>query len=237
MSVGGMTNQQIYDVLNDAYFSEEPHEAELLDDLPRLIADDATLLVDIGASLGQYTRRFSEILKAGRIIAFEADPIRAEELQRNATKWSRAELEIDARHCALADETGSTTFYTTQSNVSGALDPSDVPVDSVPITVPTDTLDRVLAGAVPQFVKIDVEGAELRVLAGATELLERGETAFLIEVHEGHDDEVNAYMARFGYRPIRFHQRTVYATRRLWWRLKPAEVMDRARHRLSPTRD
>ena len=50
------------------------------------------------------------------------------------------------------------------------------------------TLDHFIHGhGVPDFVKIDVEGEEDRVLAGAAELLARRSTVFLCELHSPED--------------------------------------------------
>jgi hypothetical protein len=78
---------EIYATLNQAYFADNCHERELLDNLSRFIAD-ASFFVDIGASLGQYTRAASRAMHSGRVLAIEADPVRHEELARNAVRWA-----------------------------------------------------------------------------------------------------------------------------------------------------
>lgn len=55
-----MKKPQIYDILEDGYFGENPHEAGELGELPAL-ANGQTVFLDVGASLGQYTRQFREI--------------------------------------------------------------------------------------------------------------------------------------------------------------------------------
>jgi hypothetical protein len=63
----------------------------------------------------------------------------------------------------------------------------------------------------PDFVKIDVEGSELRVLKGWKNILNAGSTIFLIEVHGWKDPEgqknpkdVIKFMKKFDYKPINF---------------------------------
>ncbi|MEU7524863.1 FkbM family methyltransferase [Saccharothrix sp. NPDC042600] len=64
------------------------------------------------------------------------------------------------------------------------------------VVVRTDTLDRfVAANGIDRldFVKADVEGAELRVLQGGTETIEKFRPKLLLEIEERH-------VERFGYR-------------------------------------
>lgn len=50
--------------------------------------------------------------------------------------------------------------------------------------VPISTLDRMAEKyGIPDFVKIDVEGNESKVLEGAKQVLKAGKTFFLIELH------------------------------------------------------
>src|SRR3546814_11404070 len=72
-----LDKQDVYAILNRAYFSEDCHEKTLLEQLPRFL-EKSRLVVDVGASLGQYTKCASEAMKSGRIVAIEADPIRHE---------------------------------------------------------------------------------------------------------------------------------------------------------------
>ncbi len=49
-----MEKQQVYDILSEAYFSEDRHERVVTDNLPSILKG-VTTFVDAGASLGQYT--------------------------------------------------------------------------------------------------------------------------------------------------------------------------------------
>ncbi len=60
-----MDKTEIYETLGDAYFSADPHEKEVIDHLPMLLKG-ASLVVDAGASLGQYTRAMMRILARRR---------------------------------------------------------------------------------------------------------------------------------------------------------------------------
>ncbi|MGC1493832.1 MAG: FkbM family methyltransferase, partial [Candidatus Acidiferrum sp.] len=78
------------------------------------------------------------------------------------------------------------------------------------ITVPVKTANEIVAqagGELPDMVKIDAEGLDLKVLAGASELLGKSEV-FLVEAvfcardYENTAAEVVRFMANAGYRLV-----------------------------------
>jgi FkbM family methyltransferase len=225
-----MRKEQVYESLNKAYFGEQRHEKEVIDRLSVMLRK-VRVFVDIGASLGQYTFFANKVMRKGRIIAVEPDPIRFEELARNCDKWrSLSDNELIAVNAAASDRDGKIRFYTTQTNVSGGLFVHEVKpavlkaseIDALrweEILVESCKLDTLLAGRSPDIVKIDVEGAELRVLRGAKNLLRAGKTKFLVELHGGWTDpegqkdlsEVYGLMASFGYAPSDFRGQKLFA--------------------------
>ena len=127
--------------------------------------------LDIGANEGIFLRDFRRIAPSGHHIAYEPIP-------NLAVRLAREYPEMDIRQRALSDEDGQCTFVHVLDPKMEACssftecwdvdDPllRDVPTES--ITVSTERLDDHLPdGWLPQFVKIDVEGAERLVLEGA----------------------------------------------------------------------
>ena len=229
-----MEKEQIFQELNKVYFSEEMHEKSVIEHLPELLAS-ARLFVDIGASLGQYTYFANRVMLGGEIIAIEADPIRFDQLKHNCHTWeseSGDRNKLTPVRAAASNQSGTITFYTTHSNVSGGLFPHKlrgegrnaagelIPWDE--IIVKSIILDAFLGGRIPDVVKMDVEGVELRVLQGATRLLTAGKTKFLIEIHGWVDpqgqksvQDVHDFMARFDFYGSDFHGKTLFAKRSL----------------------
>lgn len=216
-----MDKKEIYEILNKAYFSDNPDEKEVLDNLPKVLRSVKTF-VDIGASLGQYAFYANKYIQSGHIIAIEPDPIRFLELERNCHDWeSLSSNKVEALHAAMADKDGKISFYSTSSNVSGGLFRHDIAhlpeeyrqaVRWQEITVDCFKLDTLFPDSSPDFVKIDVEGSELRVLRGCTAILKEGRAMFLVELHgwrdpEGQENsmEVLEFMKSFGYPPLDFH--------------------------------
>jgi len=235
---------EIYRTLNRAYFSDAPHEKEVIDRLARLLAD-ARICVDCGASLGQYTRAMNEALEGATVHAIEADPTRFEELARNARRWElESSNRIVTHHNAVSDTTETATFFVTNSNVSGALAGHKVQmeVDWEELEVSAVSLDSLFPSEMPDFVKIDVEGAELSVLRGAERILRNGSATFLVELHEfggSESREVLRLMRGHGYRAVDFFGQTVFVKGRSKWlrltivALQPSRLPPRIRRRVS----
>ncbi len=207
-----MEKQKIYEILDAVYFSEHPVEEPVLKNLPGLLSG-VRHFVDIGASLGQYTKFANQHMTGARIEAIEADPIRFERLAQNCAQWSaEGRNVVAARHAAVALRSGEIPFFTTASNVSGglaqhALDYKDEQtrkdVRWQEIRVPGFSLDDLFGDAPPDFIKMDIEGAEQDALLGAKRLLAAKRTRFLIELHDfAHDGmpgRVVDYMQTQGY--------------------------------------
>lgn len=204
-----MQKEEIYERLNRSYFGENCDEREVLEALIPTFAK-TKVFVDVGGSLGQYTHFANKHMVGGEIYAVEADPVRFEELERNCRRWmSGSTNRLSAIHAAVSDSDGETTFFTTNSNVSGGLFIHPVKSAGVQwqeVKVPTITLDAHFKDTSPDFIKIDVEGSELRVLRGAKQLLARKRTPMFIEVHSWSDPagqrdqfEVFEFMKGMGY--------------------------------------
>lgn len=142
----------------------------------RVIRDSANC-VDIGCHIGSMLSRIMRLAPRGRHLAFEPLPSKA--------RWLRRKFpEVDVRELALSDRSGEVTFYENQTRSGcSALRRGGRPADRVKeITVRCEPLDRVVApGHRIDFMKIVVEGGELRVLRGADQILRRDCPVLLFE--------------------------------------------------------
>jgi len=129
-------------------------------------------VIDVGAHIGYYTRRFSEwVGSTGRVFAFEAHPENCAILRANLPAALYHNVEILPR--ALSDQTGKLRLYVSPGSSNHSLLPGYTEAHET-IEVETTTLDSFLAERGIQgvdFIKIDVEGAEPLVLAGSTQTL------------------------------------------------------------------
>ena len=208
-----MKEEEIFSKLEEAYFSDFPDEENVLCHLPTWLAG-CKHFVDIGASIGQYTFNANYLMLNGRIDSFEADPIRFKKLKENCTKWqgTRGNM-IVAHSVAVAENSGTLAFYSTFSNVSGGIfqttlghldEETRSNVNFKKIQVSSVSLDDFYQTTIPDFIKMDIEGAEGEALQGAVKLLKKRKTIWLIELHgfQGgwSPDEVINFMRGFGLR-------------------------------------
>lgn len=144
------------------------------------------IAVDIGANFGLYTRELARIARV--VHAFEPSKSMADVLRRTSP------ANVVVHETALSDRIGEAALRIPQSvdgpvhslaslepNAAGLAEPF------VSIDVPIARLDSVLRDNV-NFVKIDVEGHELKVLEGAHGLVEQSKPIFLVEAEERHRD-------------------------------------------------
>jgi FkbM family methyltransferase len=143
--------------------------------------------IDVGANEGAVLESVVRIAPNGRHMAFEPIPQLHEQLvERFPT--------VDVRRAALSDTAGSTTFAHVigAPAYSGLRERGDLPPNASEvqrIEVSTERLDDILAdGPVPRLVKIDVEGAELSVMQGGIETLQRHRPFVLFEHGAGGAD-------------------------------------------------
>lgn len=174
--------------LSWTYFSDQALDRA---EYPRFeaIVRDTKRFIDVGASHGIYTYLANKALHDADIIAIEADPERYAILCGNAEKWqTESSNTIRCINAAASDEedrerSREITFYTTGTQISGGLfsveERSD---DYAPTKVPLLCVDDLFEAGVKTFVKIDVKGAELRVLKGARRHLESGDAKFFTEI-------------------------------------------------------
>jgi FkbM family methyltransferase len=144
--------------------------------------------VDVGANFGYYTLIAADIVgAAGRVYSFEANPFLFKKLCKSVAV-NGADDRVSLFNLAVYDEKSEMDLlFCHEFSGGGHVElPKDRPGSlSQVIRVPGTTLDISLAH-VPEvhLMKIDVEGAEPRVLAGAKELIARSRNlSILLEFH------------------------------------------------------
>jgi FkbM family methyltransferase len=169
------------------------------------LAREASGIVDIGANVGIYSLCAAALRPEVKIHAFEPNPYAFARLRMH--KHVNECSNLVEHTIGLADKDAAfklTWVAKPRGNISSgaALDelPAHVPSETAVMTV--TTLDR--TGIAPTLgtrpiVKIDVEGAEARVLRGASDLLALRPDMIIECLHEDKCDEINQIVLPLGY--------------------------------------
>ena len=135
-------------------------------------------VVDLGANIGYYTLLASHLVGAGgRVLACEPEPLNASYLRRHV-HVNRLQ-NVDIREVAVGDETGEVRFTRGKGRGRGHIS------DEGELTVPLRRLDDIISetGLEPDFLKIDVEGAEADVFTGGGETLRTHRPVIFLATH------------------------------------------------------
>jgi FkbM family methyltransferase len=156
---------------------------------------------DVGANAGTYTILASGV--AGAFTdAFEPIPATAARLRYNVIMNKLGNL-VRVHQVGVGSCSGPLRFAVTEDTVNHVAS-GDESADEFPV----ETLDRMLLGKRPTLIKIDVEGFEPEVLAGAKEvLLSESLLALIVEINSSYEryrfsvDDVIGPLSVAGFKP------------------------------------
>ncbi len=190
-----------------------PYSSE--DQVVRALRGDVA--VDIGAYKGYFTIQLAR--RFNHVIAFEPHPHNRKVLESNTRNFRN----VSCRQMAISDREGSISFYFGQDSSMHSIDSSFALGNGHYIKVPTTSLSKALSNMNTDFsldlVKVDVEGAEFHVLAGAKEIIQHIRR-WLIEVHSNNESQqrerckrMQELLQKEGYKIRWIDQRHIYAYR------------------------
>src|SRR5262249_7918982 len=140
-----------------------------------------TIVVDIGANVGFFSLQFASwVTEGGRVIALEPESVNYAGLQRAVARAGLTAV-VETIQAAAADVTGQSFLQLNPGH------PGDHKLASTGVAVAVTTLDDLLrTRGWPEvsLIKIDVQGAEAQVLAGARETLDRFRPVLFLEVED-----------------------------------------------------
>lgn len=158
----------------------------------------AGMLADVGCSIAIYSLLALQVSPRSRVFAFDSDRI---SLKTTAEFCRFADTRrLGLVHGFLTDQhTSGATLATALTATAAVLAAPDLRAEPTEVrflcldrplpaeVIPRHSLDGLLAPAIPAgtplLIKIDVEGAELIVLRGASQLLRQHQPTLLLSVH------------------------------------------------------
>ena len=143
---------------------------------------------DIGANVGVFTFAAASVAKHGSVLAVEADTWLAGVLRKSALLSAYSKLNIRVLPVATSNKVGVASFMVSmRGRASNSLEIAGGRSEMGGVRelqyVPTMTLDGMLEDfGMPDFVKVDIEGAELMAIEGAEKLVNKIRPVFYVEV-------------------------------------------------------
>ncbi|WP_176472898.1 FkbM family methyltransferase [Sphingomonas lenta] len=119
---------------------------------------DAPHIIDAGANIGLSVLYFKRLYPQATVVAYEPDAAICAMLRRNVADLPG----VDVRQAAAWIEDTELTFYA-EGSLAGSVT-TDFAHKAAPVTVRAERLKDELAKRPVDFLKIDIEGAENRVL-------------------------------------------------------------------------
>ena len=151
----------VYGELDTKIIREEIHEGDIV--------------IDVGANIGYYTLIFAQLVgSSGKVFAFEPEPKNFEILRKNIEINNYQN--IIAEQKIVSDESGMTKLFIAEQGIVGhrinqqKSSQKFIEVESIILDnyIKKLNLDNKI-----NFIKIDVEGSEPKVLEGAKEIMQK----------------------------------------------------------------
>jgi FkbM family methyltransferase len=162
---------------------DERREADLL----TRILEPGEIFWDVGANIGFFTLLAAACMEnTGRVVAFEPQEAAWEQLSDNLSlnPWTN----VVVVRAAVTDREGEACLHAARGLADGRANlyrPGAGQTESCPVrTVTLDGWQAAQGPAGPDFIKLDVEGAELPALEGGRETLTRFAPLLLVEMKE-----------------------------------------------------
>jgi FkbM family methyltransferase len=177
-----------------------------------LAQGDGGVFVDVGASTGWFSIPFA--LMDVPVIAFEPNPRVLDRLRANRDLNQLTEEQLRIVPAAASDRIGSTTFWSNPALPLTSGGSIEAATCGRPTSeeVPTVTLDSVVADRVA-LLKIDVEGHEASVLAGASRIIEEDRPTLVLEANTPeHFARLEHWLIARDYISRRADERNILAT-------------------------
>ncbi len=160
-----------------------------------------SVVLDVGANVGNHTLFYSHHSRAGRIYPFEPNPRARELLVANVEMNAGAGALVDLRYAPLALGAGEGKLAlasSPQGNLGGA---SYAPT-SESGDIACRALDELTFLGEVGFIKMDVEGMELQVLSGAEAQIARHRPVLYVEVDRRNEGGFWEWLDEHRYEPV-----------------------------------
>lgn len=149
----------------------------------RPLVRPGAVVLDVGANIGWWTLHLQRWAgPRGRVLAFEPDASERARLERNLALNASSTVAVSPE--AVSDTVGEAWLSPTyDGGTTHLVDDPEKAAGRVPVTTVDAVAEREGLARL-DFLKVDIEGAEVRLLAGAEKTLARFRPALMVELYE-----------------------------------------------------
>jgi len=157
----------------------DKYDSELVRKIITKLKNDF-VFYDIGANTGWYTMLSSSINNDCVVHSFE--PVQEHiDCLKESVFLNRKEKQVTIHEIALSDKKGEVQIKL--AGTGSSIEENFLKVDKGSRKIKTDTLDNLINEIpLPDFIKIDVEGHEYKVLQGADQIIDKSKPVLFIEI-------------------------------------------------------
>lgn len=197
--------KNLKDYIQMHHFKGELYEVQELEIIKKNIHSGA-IVYDVGSNVGNHAVFFSKSLKAKKVYVFEANPVAIDLLKINIFLNDLSSL-VDTSYLGfgIGKENSLMTIYQSDENNLGGNRLISIAGNSSfdsRINIPVVSLDFLSIKDPPDFVKIDVEGMEMKVLDGMAGLINRYRPSIFIEVDNSNSKDFFSWICFNKYRIV-----------------------------------
>lgn len=209
---------RVYNWINKLKFYAEKGDAGIVGNIYYKLMDyeesmflidhlkEEDLFIDVGANLGHYSLLASGICKA-KVIAIEPIERTFNKLSKNV-ELNNLSDKVSIIKCGVGDKEETLSFTTNRSVMNRVANKGEKNT----VEVEVKTLNNLLKGLHPTFIKIDVEGFELKVIKGANEIFDNPSLKYLLVEFNGsgnnynlNDEDVYNLILSYNFTPINYN--------------------------------
>lgn len=177
------TREGFWVIEEDTHFTKWVEEAQRLDH-DRYVLDIIEqylgngIVLDIGANIGTHTYAYSKIINPKNIVAIEPNLECVECLKRNVP-------DCHIFNIAISDNTEEVFFNKDSKNIGASYMSEGIGQKAYSLDSLLDQIQSLISKDSISFIKMDIEGYELKALKGAFNLINKHKPNMWIEVNCG----------------------------------------------------
>jgi FkbM family methyltransferase len=162
------------------------------------------VFVDVGANVGNHAIYVCHYLHPTQVIIIEPNPLAISILRINVA-LNGLQRVVDMSHlgCGLSDAPGNAQIQTPPGNLGGTTLQPDEKSNGVPLI----RGDDILVERRVDFIKMDIEGMELKALAGLAGTISKWRPSLFVEIDNSNAENFIAWTKTNGYKIVSKYRR------------------------------